>query len=66
MGLGGVLELERSEHIAVVGQCDRFLAVPHGLVHHLADVGGSVEQGVLGVAMKVAEVGHGWLTFLRR
>ena len=64
--VGSVHELECPKHIAVVGQRHGFLAVPHSLVHHLADVGGPVKQGVLGVAVKVAEGWHSGNIFAQK
>ena len=52
--LGGVVELDRAEEIAVVGHGDggHFLFDD---VHELADFAGSVEQGIIGVAVEVDE-----------
>ena len=53
-------KFERAEHIAVVGQGYALLPVSGGFVHHRSDVRCSVEQGVLGVAVKVYELWHVW------
>ena len=58
----GVVEGDRSEHVAVVGDGHRLHAEPSHLVHHLVDVAGPVEQAVLGVEVEVDElaaVAHG-------
>ncbi len=56
LGLGH--ELERAEHVAMVGQRHAFLAVGLGLGHHGFDGGGTVEQRKLGVVVQMDELGH--------
>ena len=52
-------EFKGPEHVTVVGHRHGFLSVSHGLVHHRPDLGGTVEQGILGVAVEVNELGCG-------
>ena len=52
-------ELEHPEHIAVVGDGQAFHAVGGGFFKKAGDGSGAVEQGVLGVAVEVGEIGHG-------
>ena len=58
--LGLVVELDRAEEVAVVGHGDGgHLLLGHD-VHQLRDLAGSIEQRVVGVAMKMNERGrHG-------
>ena len=59
--VGGVVELDRAEQVAVVGHGDGgHLLFCHRL-HQAADFAGAVEQRVIGMAMQVDErgVGHG-------
>lgn len=53
-----IREFEGAEHIAVVRQRNPFLTVFLRLVHHGADIGGSIEQGKLGMAMQMDEFRH--------
>ena len=56
-GLGGVIELDRAEEIAVIGHGDGgHLLLDHDL-HQLVDIAGAVEQRIIGVAVQVDE-GH--------
>ena len=51
-------KLKSAEHITVVGQGDAFLPIAGSLVHHSADLCGSVQQRILSVAMQVYELWH--------
>jgi len=52
---GFVDELEGAEHITVISQCYALHTVSNRLVHHRTDLRCTVEEGVLGVAVEVAE-----------
>ena len=52
-------KLEGTEHVAMVGQGDAFLAVAHRLVHHFGDARCAIQQGILRVAMQVDKIRHG-------
>ena len=55
VALGGVVELDRAEQVAVIGHGDgRHLLLDRGL-HELVDVAGPIEQRIIGVAMQVDE-----------
>ena len=56
VGLGH--EVERPEHVAVVGEGHGGHPVGLGLFHQGADAGLAVEKGVLGVRVEVREDGH--------
>ena len=62
--LGGVVELDRAEQVAVIGHGDGgHLLLDHDL-HQLVDIAGAVEQRVIGMAMQVDErVYRTWLTY---
>ena len=65
LGVGGVVELHGAEEIAVVGHGDGgHLLLDHDL-HQLVDIAGSIEEGVIRVAMQMDE-GHRYRTFLGR
>ena len=53
--LGGVVEFDGAEEIAVIGHGDRGHLLFDHQVHELGDFAGSIEQGVVGVAMKMDE-----------
>ena len=53
-----VVELLDAEHVAVVRDGDAGLSVGHGLVHQTLDTGLSVEDRILGMYVKVNELGH--------
>ena len=54
-GLGGVIELHRSEEIPVIGHCHRgHLLLDHDL-HQLVDIASAVKQRVVGVAVQMDE-----------
>lgn len=59
-GLGGVVELDGSEEVAMVGHGDGGHLLFGDDVHHLGDFTGSVEEGVIGMAVEMDEgrVGH--------
>ena len=54
-----VVEDDRREHVAVLGDRHRRHLQLHRLVEQLLDPAGAVEQRVLGVQMEMDEVGHG-------
>ena len=54
-GFGGVVELDGSEEVAVVGHGDGGHFQVGGDVHHLGDFAGSIEEGVIGVAVEMDE-----------
>ena len=54
-GLGGVIELDGAEEIAVVGHGDGGHFLLDRDLHELVDIAGAVEQGVVGVAVEVDE-----------
>jgi hypothetical protein len=51
-----VVKDHRGKHIAVLGHGERRHLQLRGLVEQLVDAAGTVEQGELGVTMKVNEV----------
>ena len=55
MLLGGLVELDRAVHHAVVGQPDGRLVVGRGALGELVDVARAVEQRVLGVDVEVRD-----------
>ncbi len=55
--LGGQVEVDRAEEIAVIGQGDGREVQVLGLLHQLLELGGPVEQAVLGVHVQVDELG---------
>ena len=63
VGLGH--EVERAEHIAVVGEGHGGHAVLLRLLHQGRNAGLAVEQRVLGVAVEVRENGHWTLGLMR-
>ena len=50
-GFGGVVEFDGSEEVAVVGHGDGGHFLLGDDVHHLGDFAGSIEEGVVGVAV---------------
>ena len=54
-GLGGVIELDGAEQVAVIGHGDRRHLLFDRDLHQLVDIAGAVEQGIVGVAMKMNE-----------
>ncbi len=52
------VELDRSEHVAVIGQRQRRHAGVLGGRSHVGDPVGAVEEAVLAVEMEVDEIGH--------
>ena len=54
----GVVEGDRAEHVAVVGDGQRLHAHARRLLDQLVDVAGPVEQAVLGVEVEVDELGR--------
>ena len=59
--LGGQVEIDGAEEVAVVGERDRRELQALGLGHELLELGGAVEEAVLRVDVEVDEVGvlHG-------
>ena len=59
--LAFAVKAERSEHIAVVGNRDGFLA--HGLCvgDHFLEGRGAVEKRIVGVNVEMDEILHGWM-----
>ena len=64
---GGVVELDSAEEVAVVGHADGGHFLLGADLHELVDFAGAVEEGVVGVVVKVDErgFGHGSLTIGR-
>ena len=55
VGVGLIVELHRAEQVAVIGHRDgRHFLLRHHL-HELRDLAGSIEQRVVGVAVKMNE-----------
>ena len=53
-----VVEHDRREHVAVLGDGERRHAEPRRFLHQLVDAAGAVEQRILGVQVEVDEVLH--------
>ena len=54
-GFGGVVELDGAEEVAVVRHGDGGHFLLDDGVHELADFAGSIEEGVIGVAVQMDE-----------
>ena len=54
-GLGGVIELDRAEEIAVIGHADGGHVLRGDDLHQLVDFAGAIEQGIVGVVVEVDE-----------
>ena len=57
--LRGVVELDRAEHVPVVGHRERRELEGGGLGHQAVQAARRVEQRILGVQVQMDEVGHG-------
>ncbi len=56
--LGGIVEMQRAEDVAVVGDGDGRLPELGHARHELVDVAGAIEQRVIGVQVKMDKLGH--------
>jgi hypothetical protein len=59
LGTAGVVELDRAEHVAVVGDRHRLHAELRAALDDLADAAGAVKQAELGVQVKMNKLRHG-------
>ena len=58
VGLGALIEVERAEQVAVVGDRDRLHAALEHLREQLVQANRAVEKAILRVQMQVGELGH--------